>query len=194
MLSTRMHGSSLGKQQRSWQKSTPGSPQHPYTRTDTKGALKDNGNYSAKQVWRSCFTNRRFSVAASSGFHRRCASASSVSQYHQLLGTFYLPDHACNDYFWQTLLLATGEYAVEVMFQQRIYCLDVAYYPEIADFRVPFAEIGAISIAMNYLFHSYFSCCAVLFVREAGKGERTGIADAVRDNHRVHNEDLHKTE
>ncbi|KRX39543.1 hypothetical protein T06_1554 [Trichinella sp. T6] len=30
--------------------------------------------------------------------------------------------------------------------------------------------------------------------REAGKGERTGIADAVRDSHRVHNEDLHKTE
>ncbi|KRY33446.1 hypothetical protein T01_1994 [Trichinella spiralis] len=87
----------LGKQLRSWQKSTPGSPQHPYTRTDAKGALKDNGNYSAKQVWRSCFTNRRFSVA-----------------YHQLLGTFYPPDHACNDYFWQTLLLATGEYPVEM--------------------------------------------------------------------------------
>ncbi|KRY13767.1 hypothetical protein T12_11358 [Trichinella patagoniensis] len=30
--------------------------------------------------------------------------------------------------------------------------------------------------------------------REAGKGERIGIADAVSDNHRVHNEDLHKTE
>ncbi|KAL1240280.1 Imidazole glycerol phosphate synthase subunit HisF [Trichinella spiralis] len=56
-------GNELGKQLRSWQKSTPGSPQHPYTRTDAKGALKDNGNYSAKQVWRSCFTNRRFSVA-----------------------------------------------------------------------------------------------------------------------------------
>ncbi|KRY13814.1 hypothetical protein T12_1811 [Trichinella patagoniensis] len=65
------------------EKSTPGSPQHPYTRTDAKGALKDNGNYSAKQ-------------------------------YHQLLGTFYLPDDACNDYFWQTLLLATGEYPVEM--------------------------------------------------------------------------------
>ncbi|KRX41957.1 hypothetical protein T09_2138 [Trichinella sp. T9] len=38
-----------GKQLRSWQKSTPGSPQHPYTRTDAKGALKENGNYSAKQ-------------------------------------------------------------------------------------------------------------------------------------------------
>ncbi|KRX82877.1 hypothetical protein T06_6226 [Trichinella sp. T6] len=47
-----------GKQLRSWQKSTPGSPQHPYTRTDAKGTLKENGNYSAKQVWRSCFTNR----------------------------------------------------------------------------------------------------------------------------------------
>ncbi|KRX64596.1 hypothetical protein T09_14084 [Trichinella sp. T9] len=39
-----------GKQLRSWQKSTPGSPQHPYTRTDAKGALKENGNYSAKQM------------------------------------------------------------------------------------------------------------------------------------------------
>ncbi|XP_003381429.1 hypothetical protein Tsp_07123 [Trichinella spiralis] len=97
----------LGKQLRSWQKSTPGSPQHPYTRTDAKGALKDNGNYSAKQVWRSCFTNRRFSVAV-----RQC------------------------------------------------YGRD---FPELT------------------LFHYYFSCCAVF--REAGKGERTGIADAVRDHH-----------
>ncbi|XP_003381546.1 conserved hypothetical protein [Trichinella spiralis] len=100
----------LGKQLRSWHKSTPGSPQHPYNRTDAKGALKDNGNYSAKQVWRSCFTNRRFSVAV-----RQC----DRRDFPELTcRTFYPPDHACNDYFWQTLLLATGEYPVEVMFQQ----------------------------------------------------------------------------
>ncbi|XP_003381897.1 hypothetical protein Tsp_12300 [Trichinella spiralis] len=64
------NNSLLGKQLRSWQKSTPGSPQHPYTRTDAKGALKDNGNYSAKQVWRSCFTNRRFSVAVRQCYRR----------------------------------------------------------------------------------------------------------------------------
>ncbi|KRY07876.1 hypothetical protein T12_15801 [Trichinella patagoniensis] len=52
------------------EKSTPGSPQHPYTRTDAKGALKDNGNYSAKQVWRSCFTNRRFSIAVRQCYRR----------------------------------------------------------------------------------------------------------------------------
>ncbi|KRY52577.1 hypothetical protein T03_7872 [Trichinella britovi] len=44
----------------------------------------------------------------------RCGAASLVSQYHQLRGTFYLPDDAGNDYFWQTLLLATGEYPVEM--------------------------------------------------------------------------------
>ncbi|KRZ59108.1 hypothetical protein T02_6777 [Trichinella nativa] len=59
-----------GKQLRSWQKSTPGSPQHPYTMTDAKGALKENGNYSAKQVWRSCFTNRSFSIAVRQCYRR----------------------------------------------------------------------------------------------------------------------------
>ncbi|KRX76124.1 hypothetical protein T06_13253 [Trichinella sp. T6] len=47
-----------GKQLRSWQKSTPGSPQHPYTRTDAKGTLKENGNYSAKQTTQKLVTEK----------------------------------------------------------------------------------------------------------------------------------------
>ncbi|XP_003382008.1 conserved hypothetical protein [Trichinella spiralis] len=50
-----------------------------------------------------------------------------LSSYHQLLGTFYPPDHACNDYFWQTLLLATGEYPVEIMFQQVCENADLSF-------------------------------------------------------------------
>ncbi|KAL1240175.1 Glutathione/L-cysteine transport system ATP-binding/permease protein CydC [Trichinella spiralis] len=68
---TELIANELGKQLRSWQKSTPGSPQHPYTRTDAKGALKDNGNYSAKAgikplPLKVCLSSVSFSVSSAS--------------------------------------------------------------------------------------------------------------------------------
>ncbi|KRZ94153.1 hypothetical protein T08_12704 [Trichinella sp. T8] len=39
-------------------------------------------------------------------------------------------------------------------------CLDFAYYPHIANFRVPFAEIGAISkLKFPLSLACFFSCC-----------------------------------
>ncbi|XP_003366862.1 putative type III secretion apparatus [Trichinella spiralis] len=54
-------------------------------------------------------------------------AAESITTKRSADGTFYPPDHACNDYFWQTLLLATGEYPVEIMFQQVCENADLSF-------------------------------------------------------------------